>query len=261
MKRWMRLRAALPWCASGVLAIAVMLVVLLPAAWITPVFARASDGHVNLVDADGSLWHGSATLLLAPGADRSASTLLPGRVEWTTAFWPLFTGHVRMTMRQTEAMAQAITLDATLRGAQVSSGAMAVPASLLAGLGTPFNTLDLQGDVRIDWSDWRLFGNDVFGPATVTINDMQTRISRVKPLGSYLAIWQAQGASSTLDLSTLKGPLSLAGHGTFAAQGASFNGTASADDAQRENLAGLLNLLGRPIRPGTVSLIFGGAMR
>lgn len=256
MTVWMRIRAALPWLVVGALASLVVIVALLPAAWVTPQFSRATGGHVNLVDPDGSLWHGSATLLLAPGSDRSASTLLPGRIEWRTAFWPLFTGRVQMRMRQTQAMPDAITINASLRGATVSAGAMAVPASLLVGLGTPFNTLDLQGEVRIGWSDWRLFGQDVFGQLTVTINDVSSRISIVKPLGSYRAVWQAQGANSTLDLLTLKGPLFLEGHGTFAGHASSFTGTARADDAQRENLAGLLNLLGHPIGPGTVSLTF-----
>ncbi len=257
----MRLRAALPWIAAGGLAILLTLVTLLPAAWVTPQFAQATGGHVNLVNPSGSLWEGSATLLLAPGADRSASTLLPGRVEWHTQFWPLFTGRVRMQMRQTDAMPNAVTLDATLRGAVLSAGSMSVPASLLAGLGTPFNTLDLQGDVRIDWSDWRLFGNDAFGQMTVTITDMTSRVSRVKPLGSYRAVLQAQGAASTLDLTTLKGPLLMTGRGTFGPNQASFRGSASATPEQRDNLAGLLNLLGHPVGDGSVSLIYGDAAR
>ncbi len=256
MTVWKRIRAVLPWCLTGALAILVVVAVLLPAAWITPLFSKATDGHVNLVDPDGSLWHGSATLLLAPGSDRSASTLLPGRVEWRTAFWPLFTGRVQMSMRQSTAMPDAITVNATLNGALVSAGSMAVPASLLTGLGTPFNTLDLQGDVRLDWSDWRLLGKNVYGRLTVTMQDVSSRISIVKPLGSYTAVWQAQGAGATLDLGTLKGPLTLQGHGSFAGGSSSFTGTAQADEAHRENLAGLLNLLGRPIGPDTVTLNF-----
>lgn len=80
----MRVRRVAPWILIGGVAILVTLVALLPASWVTPQFERATGGHVNLVDPDGSLWRGSATLLLAPGADRSASTLLPGRVEWRT---------------------------------------------------------------------------------------------------------------------------------------------------------------------------------
>lgn len=188
-----RLATALPWVLAGGLATALTLVALAPAAWIAPQFARATGGHVNLVDPDGSLWHGSGTLMLAPGADQSAATLLPGRVEWTTRFWPLLTGRVQMRMRQTEAMPDAVTLDATWRGAVLSAGTMTVPASLLAGLGTPFNTLDLQGDVRLGWSDWRLIGNNAFGQLTVTIDSMSSRVSRVKPLGSYRAVLQAKG--------------------------------------------------------------------
>lgn len=257
----MRVRRVAPWILIGGVAILVTLVALLPASWVMLQFGRATGGHVNLVDPDGSLWRGSATLLLAPGADRSASTLLPGRVEWRTQFWPLFAGRVRMRLRQTDAMPDGVTLDATLRGAVLSAGSMAVPASLLAGLGTPFNTLDLQGDVRLDWTDWRLFGKDAFGQLTVTITDMSSRVSRVKPLGSYRAVLEARGANSTLDLSTSKGPLMMSGQGNFGATGASFRGTASAEPEQRDNLAGLLNLLGHPIGNGAVSLIYGDAAR
>jgi general secretion pathway protein N len=257
MNFWMRrLRAALPWLLVAVLSSGTVLLVLLPAAWITPAFTKASGGHVNLVDPAGSLWHGSATLMLAAGSDTSAATLLPGRIEWHTGFWPLFTGRIRMTMLQSEAMPDPITVDATAHGSTVSQGTIAVPASLLSGLGAPFNTLDLQGDVRLAWSDWRSFGKQSFGQLTVTLNDASSRISLVKPLGSYRVVVQAEGGSSAIDLSTLKGPLMLNGHGMVGGAATSFNGTASAAPEQRDNLAGLLNLLGRPSGPGTVTLTF-----
>jgi general secretion pathway protein N len=257
MTYWMRrLRVALPWMAVAVLASAVVMLTLLPAAWITPQFARQTRGHINLVDPAGSLWHGSATLMLAAGSDMSAATLLPGRIEWHTAFWPLFTGRVRMVMRHSEAMPDPVTVDASLRSATVTPGAMAVPASLLSGLGAPFNTLDLQGDVRLAWSDWRSFNQEAFGQMTITLNDVSSRVSLVKPLGSYRLLFQAQGASSTLDLTTLKGPLMLTGNGNVSSSSTSFHGTASAAPEARDNLAGLLNLLGRPSGPDTVALTF-----
>ncbi|MFM0016347.1 type II secretion system protein N [Paraburkholderia sediminicola] len=257
MTYWMRrLRVALPWLAIALLASAVVMLTLLPAAWITPQFARQTRGHVNLVNPAGSLWHGSATLMLAAGSDMGAATLLPGRIEWRTAFWPLFTGRVRMIMRHSEAMPDPITVDATLRSATITPGALAVPASLLSGLGAPFNTLDLQGDVRLAWSDWRSFNQEAFGQLTVTLNDVSSRVSLVKPLGSYRLLFQAQGVSSTLDLTTLKGPLMLTGNGTVSAVSTSFRGTASAAPEARDNLAGLLNLLGRPSGPDTVALTF-----
>lgn len=257
MTYWMRrLRAALPWLLVGALSSGAVLLARLPAAWIAPQFARATQGHVNLVNPAGSLWHGSATLMLAAGQDATGATVLPGRIEWQTAFWPLFLGRVRMQMRQTEAMPDPVVVEATPQRATVTAGSIAVPASLLAGLGAPFNTLDFDGDVRLAWSPWRTFGSDAFGRLTVTLAGMSSRVSLVKPLGSYEVVLQAQGASSTLDLSTSKGPLLLNGHGTFSRASTSFEGTASATPDQRDNLAGLLNLLGRPVGPGTVALTF-----
>jgi general secretion pathway protein N len=229
---------------------------MLPAAWIVPQFGRATRGHVNLVDPAGSLWHGSATLMLAAGTDGEGATLLPGRIEWTTAFWPLFTGRVHMTMRQTEAMPDAVVVDANLHSATLSAGAIAVPATLLAGLGAPFNTLNFEGFVKLSWTDFRVLGKNTYGQLIVTLDDMASSVSRVKPLGSYRVALQAQGAATSIDLTTSRGPLMLTGSGELAQGSANFQGTATSAPDQRENLAGLLNLLGRHSDPDTVALTF-----
>jgi general secretion pathway protein N len=256
MSYWTRrARSTLPALVVIVLSVAGTMLAMLPAAWIVPQFSKATAGHVNLVDPAGSLWRGSATLMLAAGPEGTGSTLLPGRIEWHTAFWPLLTGHVRMTMRQSEAMPDAVTLDAAPRGATMSQGGIAVPATLLSGLGAPFNTLDFDGNVRLSWTEWRVLGRNTYGQLIVTLDDMASRVSRVKPLGSYRVALQAQGSDATIDLSTTKGPLMLEGHGTVSPQSTSFNGTASTAPEQRENLAGLLNLLGRHTGPNSVALV------
>jgi len=257
MSYWTRrIRFALPGLFVIVLSVAGTLLAMMPAAWITPQFTKETGGHVNLVDPAGSLWRGSATLMLAAGSDGTAGTLLPGRIEWTTAFWPLFTGRVHMTMRQTEAMPDAVIVDATMRGATLSPGAIAVPATLLAGLGAPFNTLNFDGTVRLTWTEFRVLGRNAYGQFVVTLDDMASRVSRVKPLGSYRVALQAQGASASIDLSTAKGPLLLTGSGVISHDATTFEGTAKAEPQQRENLAGLLNLLGRHTDPDTVALTF-----
>ena len=257
MSYWTRrFRLALPALFVMFVSVAGTLLVMMPAAWIVPQFSKATGGHVNLVDPAGSLWHGSATLMLAAGSDGTGATLLPGRIQWTTAFLPLFTGRVHMTMRQSEAMPDAVTLDATTRGATLTEGQIAVPATLLSGLGAPFNTLDFDGNVRLAWTQFRLLNRNAYGQVVVTLDDMASRVSRVKPLGSYRVALQAEGASATIDLSTSKGPLMLNGNGSVAQGSTSFQGTAKAAPDQRENLAGLLNLLGRHTDPDTVALTF-----
>lgn len=251
-----RLLAAWPWITAAVLSVVVTLGVMLPAAWIVPQFAKRTGGHVNLVDPAGSLWKGSATLMLAAGSDGSGATLLPGRIEWHTAFWSLFTGHVRMQMRQTDAMPDAVFVDASRVGSTLSSGSIAVPASLLAGLGAPFNTLEMDGNVRLNWTEWRVLGESTYGQVSVTLDDMASRVSRVKPLGSYRVVFQAVGQAGTIDLTTSRGPLLLTGSGSVSPNSTVFNGTATSTPGQRDNLAGLLNLLGRHTSPDAVELTF-----
>ena len=118
-----------------------------------------------------------------------------------------------MEMRQTDAMPDAVFVDASRSGSTLSPGAIAVPASLLAGLGAPFNTLDMDGDVRLAWTEWRVLGRSTFGQVIVTLDDMASRVSRVKPLGSYRVVFQAEGEAGTIDLATSRGPLLLSGKG------------------------------------------------
>ncbi len=251
-----RLLAAWPWFAVAVVTVIVTLFVMLPAAWIVPQFGKSTGGHVNLVDPAGSLWKGSATLMLATGSGGEGATLLPGRIEWHTAFWPLFAGRVRMEMRQTDAMPDSVFVDAGLRGSTLSPGGIGVPASLLAGLGAPFNTLDMEGNVRLTWTEWRVLRGNTYGQVIVTLDDMSSRVSRVKPLGSYRVVFQAVGQAGTIDLTTSKGPLLLSGQGTVSQTSSTFNGVATSEQEARENLAGLLNLLGRHTGPDTVELTF-----
>src|SRR5471030_467407 len=176
-----RFLTAWPWFAVAAISVVVTLGVMLPAAWIVPQFAKSTDGHVNLVDPAGSLWKGSATLMLATGGGASGAdgaTLLPGRIEWRTAFWPLFTGRVHMEMRQTDSMPDSVFVVAALSGSTVSAGAIAVPASLRSGLGAPFNTLNMEANVRLTWTEWRMLGPNTYGQAIVTLGDMASSVSR-----------------------------------------------------------------------------------
>jgi general secretion pathway protein N len=251
-----RLRQALPWLLIAFLACALTVFALLPAAWITPQFSQRSGGRIVLANPAGSLWSGSATLRLAAGADSGEPTELPGRLEWRTAFWPLFAGRVQMTLSETEAMPAPVELLVTPSQTTLSGGSLAVPASLLDGLGAPFNTLALRGAVQLSWTDWRVFGQRSFGRLTVTLADIASRISRVKPLGAYRMVFEAQGENASLVLSTQKGPLLLDGQGGVANQRFTFQGAARAEPASAENLRPLLDLLGRRSPDGSYALNF-----
>ena len=75
---------------------------------------------------------------------------------------------------------------------------------------------------------------------------------------SYRIDLRSTGDAATLQMTTLVGPLLLDGNGLWdARQGLRFNGSASAEEAQRAQLAPLLGMLGR--REGARTILKIGA--
>ncbi|RZT29658.1 type II secretion system protein N [Cupriavidus agavae] len=239
---WQRLR----WALVGLAAVIVTTVASLPATWMAERIATESQRRVLLADASGTLWRGSATLALSAGTGSQTATVLPGRLTWDVAFWPLLAGTLRVVVNQDAAMAAPVALAVTPVGWTVQSGSIRLPAAMLEGIGAPFNTLRPDGAMRIDWSalQGRFAGNQKSGHLTVQLDQMSAAVSRLRPLGSYRADVDLTGADGKLQLKTLSGPLYLEGSGTLG-RGARFEGTARADPDAQTQLAGLLGLLGR----------------
>jgi len=234
------------WLALGAATAAVTVAVMLPAAWIADSVAARTQRRVLLADASGSLWHGSATLALSAGAGSQTATVLPGRLQWSVAFWPLLTGTMRMVLTHSEAMPTPVALTVTPGGWTAQAGAIRLPAALLDGVGAPFNTLRPDGMMHVDWSalQGKFAGGLVYGHLTLRIEQVSSAVSRLRPLGSYRAEIDWSGADGKLQLSTIAGPLHLDGSGTLGRQ-ARFEGTANADPEAATQLVSLLSLLGR----------------
>ncbi|NYH97251.1 type II secretion system protein N [Cupriavidus plantarum] len=239
---WRRLR----WALLGVLVVIVTLIAQLPAAWLADSVAARSGQRVLLADAAGTIWHGSATVALSAGAGSQTGTVLPGRLAWTVPFWPLLTGTLRVVVSHDHSLAAPVALAVTPRGWTAQAGAMRLPASLLEGVGAPFNTLRPDGQMRLDWTAMRgRFADGALeGHLTLRIEQVSSAVSRLRPLGSYRAEIDWTGAAGRLDLKTMAGPLYLEGSGTLG-KTARFEGTAKADPEAAAQLAGLLSLLGR----------------
>ncbi|HEY6513719.1 MAG TPA: type II secretion system protein N, partial [Burkholderiaceae bacterium] len=134
------------------------------------------------------------------------------------------------------------------------------PAAWLAGLGTPFNTLQLGGTLRLTSNGmtlesvqgrWRVIGSldaDVLG--------VSSRLSTLDALGSYrfsVRGGASAGDPATLNLDTLEGALRLSGSGQLTGSRVRFRGEASAAEGQEAALNNLLNIIGR--RQGATSAI------
>jgi len=250
------------WAVAGALAgLLAALVVFAPARWLASAIERSSDQHVSLYGANGSVWQGSAQLVLSGGAGSGNSVALPGALSWRIR--PMW-GGIAIQISTDCCTAQPLQLQATTTGLNtwrlvLSDGQSQWPASLLAGLGTPWNTVQAQGQLvassqnfQMDWAQGRL---NVSGRIQLDALRISSRLSTLSPMGSYRFTLQG-GATPSLQLETLEGSLQLSGQGQWVGQRLHFNGVASALPERVEALSNLLNILGR--RNGARSIITVG---
>ncbi|QOL51030.1 type II secretion system protein N [Massilia litorea] len=242
------MRRSLGWLVVVALAIALTVLVFLPASWLGTMVERQTGGRLTLGDAQGTLWHGSAFVGGAPGEGGAVTPLLPGRFSWRLS--PLvLVGHVDMQLENPQALAAPVALTGSWSEWQLSKGQLLLPAEGLAGLGAPLNTLVPSGVIRLSWNRLdlvRLPGSvAVTGRTTLSMSDMGSRMAPIKPLGSYEMVMDWRGQQADLVLRTVRGALLLSGNGTLQNGRLRFSGQASAADGYEDTLGNMLNLLGQ----------------
>jgi general secretion pathway protein N len=242
------MKRALLWIGLTALAVAVTVLVFLPAAWLGPLVERQTGGRLTLGDAQGTLWRGSAFVGGAPGQGGSVTPLLPGRFNWRLSPLVLF-GQVNMDLANDEALGQPVRITGSWSQWQVSAGQLLLPAEGLAGLGAPLNTLAPSGVIKLAWNllDIARQGQTVAmqGRTVLSLTDMGSRMSPIKPLGSYEMAMDWRGQQADLSLRTVRGALLLSGSGTLENGRLRFSGQAQAAEGYEETLGNLLNLLGQ----------------
>jgi general secretion pathway protein N len=265
-KAWQRSqRASRRWALWGVaLGASVGLLTFAPATWLARGLHSASGQRLLLADAQGSVWRGSAVAVLQGGPDSQDAAALPGRLHWSIS--PNWSG-LTLTLRQACCLQGDVSLRITpaWQGFTLSLPAHADglgqwPAQWLAGLGAPWNTLQLGGQLRLATSGFTL--QTVAGRARLNgALDLQllgarSRVSPVDPLGSYRLSVRSDsqnGESAALTLDTIDGALRLTGSGQWTGSRLRFRGEARAADGQDAGLSNLLNIIGR--RQGALSVI------
>lgn len=246
------------WAVLGaLLGLLVTLIWFAPAAWLVSAVANATAGQVQLVDARGSIWTGSARLVLAGGAGSRDRAALPGRMDWQLRpAWGGFGVQVNADCCTTSPLQAHIS--PSLRGVsvQVRDASSQWPAGLLAGLGTPWNTVQAEGSlqlvtqgVTLAWFEGRM---TLGGRTELQALGMSSRLSTLKPMGSY-RVTLTGGATPLLELSTIEGSMQLSGTGRWVGPRLRFEGVASAAPEHEAALANLLNIIGR--RNGARSII------
>lgn len=242
------MKRTLGWLLILVLAIALTVLVFLPASWLGTIVERQTGGRLTLGDAQGTLWNGSAFLGGAPGEGGSVTPLLPGRFRWQLSPLVLF-GRVNMLLENPAALSGPVRIVGSWSQWQVSAGQLLLPAEGLAGLGAPLNTLMPSGTMRLSWNQLALArlpaSIAVTGRTVLSMTDMGSRMAPIRPLGSYEMAMDWRGAEADLVLRTVRGALLLSGNGRLQNGRLRFSGQASAAEGYEETLGNMLNLLGQ----------------
>ena len=246
------------WALSGAL-LGLLLGVLLnaPARWLSAALQQGTQGRLVLQDARGTLWNGSARLTLTGGAGSTDAATLPGRLNWQIR--PA-RGGLRADLQADCCVQQPWrwTLRPRWTGAQLAlaDSQSQWPAQWLTGLGTPWNTVQAEGQLGLSTQglmfDWTAGHLSLAGRAQLDATDLSSRLSTLKPMGSY-RITVLGGATPTLQLETLEGSLQLSGSGQWLGSRLRFEGAASAAPERLDALSNLLNIIGR--RDGARAII------
>ncbi len=265
------MRRSRRWALIGaMIGSALALIAWAPASWLASAVKSASDDRLLLVDSRGTVWNGSAVVVLTGGPDSRDASALPGRLQWKLR--PALQRGAALAVHLAQPCCINQTTTVLLRPGlgrlqaellPTSDWIARWPSAWLAGLGTPWNTLELGGQLLLRSPGlsiesvegrWR-----VAGSADLELHQLSSRLSTLPVLGSYrLALKADQAgpsvAGAALLLSTLEGALRLNASGRWDGTGLRLRGEASAATPNDEAALGnLLNIIGR--RQGARSII------
>jgi general secretion pathway protein N len=249
------------WAVLGsLLGMLVATVFFAPAAWLSSAITLSSQGRVVLNEPSGTVWKGSGQLVLSGGAGSRDATTLPGRIHWQLKPTVALNLQLKVDADCCTAQSVAILVSPRINGftAVVQPSQSNWPATLLTGLGAPFNTIDLQATLKLNTQvlalEWLNKQLKLEGKAALDVIDASTRLSTLRPVGSYRLNFQgSQGAvAPSLNLETLSGSLLLTGSGQLTGNRWRFSGEASAAPGSEAALGNFLDILGRRVGPRSI---------
>lgn len=270
-----------PWWAGGLcLGALLALLINLPASLLAGWVNESAGQRLLLADARGSVWSGSAVVVLSGGPASRDASALPGRLRWTFGLSRENRLRPEVRLRQACCISDQIRLRfepgwgrlrVSLPAGRAELGQW--PAVWLAGLGAPFNTVNLGGMLRLSADAFSLEVVQgrwhVTGRAELELAGLSSALAPVPTLGSFRLMINGDRApapggpapsssgsgmeGAQLMLVTQQGPLRLTGTGQWVGPRLRFRGEARADPGSEAMLNNLLNLLGQ--RRGDVTLL------
>lgn len=241
MKHRAILWASIAGAASGAV---IGCVALAPALWLANGISEATAGRVQLTNAQGTVWHGSAAIALSAGPGSATTQTLPTRIQWR-----IKPGLGRIHLQLHAQCCTAVPLSARLgvNRVEVDAAHVAFPLAIVQGLGTPWNSLGVAGRANLRWEkvvvSWNEGETTIAGKVQADVVSASTKLTTLPEIGSYRVVVDG-GDKPQLALTTQEGALQLSGHGRWVAGKFSFDGWGYAQPGNTAALANLLTLIG-----------------
>jgi general secretion pathway protein N len=233
--------------------------VMLPATWMDALLQRASQGAFAMTAAKGTLWRGEGSLqALLPSGE--AVTLMPLR-------WHIVGGELlslKLHLQAQSARDNKPVLDVVLSQgeANIRQAKLDLPAALLGVLSPTLREASLSGQLALQVDELRIDRGRAAGKAQAYWKGAGSSLSRIRPLGNYLLVMNGKGEAMDFNLTTMGGPLTLNGSGSWIpGKAPDLRIMATPEESARQDLAPLLRMFGRETSPGTYQLIIDPSVR
>jgi general secretion pathway protein N len=237
------------WIGLFVVALLVALLAQMPASWLVAQAADRLKGQVDIQNATGTLWRGSADVRMVQGG------MTLKAVNWR--FQP--SGLLALQWRYAIDINDAALIgnasvgfglgSITLSNAQLDLAARTAPAvAPMLGAFSP------EGRVLANIRSLSCRGELCTGDVMLTWRDAAVSLAELRPLGDYQIEAVLKDGNADFDVKTLKGALRAAGKGQLQNGALRFNGELSAPPDQLPRVQGLMRLFGTPDERGVLRI-------
>lgn len=232
------------------------LTMLAPASLMSGWVARATGGRLELANASGTVWHGTATPVVQ---FQHEAPLRLERMAWSVSLRRLWRGELLLDLSLTSApKTPQMEVALSPRQVELDHLALDLPAAAMGGLDPVLQAMGFQGRLAISARRLVVARNGtVSGSATANWQQAGSTLSPVNPFGNYRLDLTGAGDKVNIALATVSGDLKLQGQGAWQRGALSFQASASAGGARKEAFSEMLHHLGPETSPGVFSFKLG----
>ena len=234
--------------AIGIAAYVVALAFQAPATLVDAGLQGLTEGRMRMSHATGSFWSGSGLLEIR---DPASTNAIARGVAWQVLPATLWRARLIAEVRL-EGAARPFSISSSPAETAIREADIEFPAILLAQAEPRLKPLRLSGALRVQAPNLAVGREGMRGTLSVQWLQAGSAVSPVSPLGSYELRLEGQGRQIQAALSTLDGPVTLDGSGSWVVSGRpTLAATIGVPHDLREQLTPLLRLISRQRDEGT----------